>query len=376
MKYYSLAIAFAVIPAMVSCIQDEPLNAECDIVSVTLAGDVLNREPRIDNDKVILIVKKDVSVMALSPEFELTPGATIEPPSGTTLNFLLPQKYVVTSESGEWSKTYTVEVQRNNNINLDYGFEKVRVVGALGGMCHYDEFYEVGTAGNETMVWASANSAYALTMQASTPETFPTYQGSEGIAGKCVVLTTRGTGDFGKRMGKPIAAGNLFIGKFDGTNAIKHPLEATHFGAPFTSVPTYFSGYYRYTPGKDYCRLDEEGDFVPVLGKTDCFNLYAVLFEAVPGMEWLDGTNVLSEDNPNIIATAEIPDRKAEADWRQFSVPFKYRAGKSIDYDKLKAGRYSLSVVMSSSQDGDYFAGAIGSTLMVDELSITCESEK
>ncbi len=95
---------------------------------------------------------------------------------------------------------------------------------------------------------------------------------------------------------------------------------------------------------------------MPVLGKTDCFNLYAVLFEAVPGMEWLDGTNVLSEDNPNIIATAEIPDRKAEADWRQFSVPFKYRAGKSIDYDKLKAGRYSLSVVMSSSQDGDYFA--------------------
>ena len=53
----------------------------------------------------------------------------------------MPQKYVVTSESGEWSKTYTVEVQRNNNINLDYGFEKVRVVGALGGMCHYDEFY-------------------------------------------------------------------------------------------------------------------------------------------------------------------------------------------------------------------------------------------
>ena len=47
MKYYSLAIAFAVIPAMVSCIQDEPLNAECDIVSVTLAGDVL--EPRASN---------------------------------------------------------------------------------------------------------------------------------------------------------------------------------------------------------------------------------------------------------------------------------------------------------------------------------------
>lgn len=360
----------------VGCIKDEPLNAECDIIAVTLPGNVLNREPLIDNNKVVLIVKNDVSLLSLAPEFELTPGATIDPASGTALNFVFPQTYTVTSQDGKWSKRYTVEVQRNNTISLDYEFEHVRQISALGGTCHYDEFYETGTAGNETLVWASANSAFALTLQGSTPGTFPTYQGDGGVNGKCAVLVTRSTGSFGSRVGKPIAAGNLFIGNFDGTNAIKNPLQATHFGTPFYNVPSTFSGYYKYTPGETYCEADADGNFVPVPGKTDMFNLYAVLFESVPGMEWLDGSNVLSADNPNIIATAEIPDRHASEEWVNFTVPFKFREGKTIDMDKLTAGRYSITVVMSSSQDGDYFCGAIGSTLSVDELLITCLTDK
>ena len=130
MKFSELAI-WGMAVLSVSCIREEPLNAECDITSVTLPGDVLNRQPLIENDKITLIVKNDVSVMSLAPEFELTPGATIEPASGTVRNFLLPQTYKVTSEDGEWSKTYTVSVERNNSINLNYSFENVRQVSAL-----------------------------------------------------------------------------------------------------------------------------------------------------------------------------------------------------------------------------------------------------
>lgn len=227
---YRIFLMCLIAMSAVGCIQEEPLNAECDIITVILPGNVLNRAPRIDNDKVVLIVKNDVSLLALAPEFELTPGATISPASGTTLNFVFPQTYTVTSQDGKWSKRYTVEVQRNNTISLDYGFEHVRQIGALGGTCQYDEFYETGTAGNETLVWASANSAFSMTLQGSTPNTFPTYQGDGGVNGKCAVLVTRSTGSFGVRVGKPIAAGNLFIGNFDGTNALKNPLQATHFG--------------------------------------------------------------------------------------------------------------------------------------------------
>ena len=35
----------------------------------------------------------------------------------------------------------------------------------------------------------------------------------------------------------PIAAGNLFIGEFDMTNALSKPLEATRFGIPFCYKP-------------------------------------------------------------------------------------------------------------------------------------------
>ena len=142
---YRIFLMCLIAISAVGCIQEEPLNAECDIIAVTLPGNVLNRAPRIDNDKVVLIVKNDVSLLALAPEFELTPGATISPASGTTLNFVFPQTYTVTSQDGKWSKRYTVEVQRNNTISLDYGFEHVRQISALGGTCQYDEFYETGT---------------------------------------------------------------------------------------------------------------------------------------------------------------------------------------------------------------------------------------
>lgn len=359
----------------VGCIKDEPLNAECDIIAVTLPGNVLNREPLIDNNKVVLIVKNDVSLLSLAPEFELTPGATIDPASGTALNFVFPQTYTVTSQDGKWSKRYTVEVQRNNMIRLDYNFEHVKQESALLGT--YDVFYETGASENDTtLVWASANRAFAMTMQASTPNTFPTYQGDGGVNGKCAVLVTRSTGRFGAGAGKPIAAGNLFIGNFKYEIATSKPLQATQFGTPFYNIPSTFSGYYKYTPGETYCEADANGKLVPVPGKSDMFNLYAVFFESVPGMEFLDGSNVLSADNPNIIATAEIPDRHASEEWVNFTVPFKFREGKTIDMDKLTAGRYSITVVMSSSQDGDYFCGAIGSTLSVDELLITCLTDK
>ncbi|MBP3303413.1 MAG: PCMD domain-containing protein [Muribaculaceae bacterium] len=379
MKILNLAVALGAMLSMVSCIQDEPLNAECDITAVTLPGDVLNREPIIGNDKVTLIIKNEVSLLQpLAPEFTLTPGATIDPPSGTPRMFaeeindeefrLIPQTYTVTSQDGEWSKTYTVEVQQNNvidGINLKYEFENVRLKSALGGLSHYDEFYET------SMIWASANSAFALSFQASTPDTYPTYQGDEGKTGKCVVLTTRSTGSWGEKLKKPIAAGNLFIGTFESASAVSHPLEATHFGSVFYREPTWFSGFYKYKPGETYCETDADGRFIPVPGKTDMFNLYIVMYEVTPEMQWLDGTNVLSKDNPNIIGTAEIPDRHASDEWVEFGVPFQCREGKTIDPDKLKDGAYNMAVVMSSSQDGDYFSGAIGSTLMVDELLIT-----
>ena len=189
------------------------------------------------------------------------------------------------------------------------------------------------------------------------------------------MLVTRSTGSYGLRLGKPLASGNLFLGTFDVTEAVTKPLEATHFGVPFSNIPSLFSGYYKYIPGETYCEPGADGKLVPVEGMTDSFSLYSVLFETVPGQEWLDGNNVLAADNPYIISTAEIPNPHASEEWVEFSIPFIFRPGKTIDTQKLKDGKYSIAIVMGSSKEGDRFCGAIGSTLKVDELSITCVAD-
>lgn len=378
MKVINWLLVLGMMLAMASCIKKEPLNAECDIVGVVLPDDELNRTPIIENDRVTLIVKNHVNITELSPEFELTPGATISPESGTERDFTEPQTYVVTSQDGEWSKVYTVTVQRNNAINLKYGFEDIRLVKSMQGGS-YDEFLDVSinesTHQRDTMVWASGNAGFAMTNGKNPPETYPTFQADEGYIGKCVEMVTRSTGAWGAMVNKPIAAGNLFIGKFNVTIAVATPLKATQFGTPFSSVPRYFNGYYKYKPGEVYQRLNESNKLETVEGKVDECNIYAVFFESTPEMEWLDGSNVLSEDNPNIIAVARLSDeqRQPKEEWTYFHLPFVFRDGKSIDPDKLENGLYSITIVMSSSIDGDYFSGAVGSTLRVDELELECD---
>ena len=72
----------------VSCIKDEPLNAEADIIECTVPGDIVKTDPKIaDNTVMILIVPGSTDVTRMAPEFKLTPGAVIEPASGTVRDF-------------------------------------------------------------------------------------------------------------------------------------------------------------------------------------------------------------------------------------------------------------------------------------------------
>ena len=56
-----------------------------------------------------------------------------------------------------------------------------------------------------------------------------------------------------------------------------------------------------------------------------------------------------------------------------FEIPFEPVKGRVIDDTKLKNGEYKLGIVFSSSVDGAYFKGAVGSTLYVDEVELICE---
>lgn len=351
---------------LVSCIRDEALNAEADILTCTVAGNILKRDPIIENDKVILMVTADADLTCQAPEFTLTPGAVISPQSGTERDFTTPQYYTVTSEDGNWKKTYQVTYVVAG-ISTEYRFEQVKEYKSSVLDYTYHVFYENDSEGKWVMDWASGNSGFALTgAWTEFPASFPTSSCAEGMVGNCAKLETKSTGDFGSKLGMPIAAGNLFMGTFSVGSALSDPLKATKFGVPFEHVPTYLKGYYKYKAGEVYRDENEKEQ----LGKKDTWDVYAIFYETDDKTKTLDATNRFTHPNLISIARIEAKDRKERDEWTEFYLPFVTRPGKTVDKEKLKAGKYNVAIVFSSSIEGDYFRGAVGSTLYVDEVEL------
>jgi hypothetical protein len=379
--------------ALSSCIKEEAPNSEADITGVTLPDSAsLLREPVINNNDITLYANTADSVLA--PEFTLTPGATIEPASGTPRKFFTrqltvnhndmtdeddttytftstPQQYTVTSEDGQWKKTYTVNVI-NNATPADFHFDNVRYYDYNGSPI-FQIFYE--TVAGQNIDWGSGNAGAMVTLMASNPKysDFPTSQADNGVSGKCAKLTTISTGALGTMFGAPIAAGNLFLGSFV-VNLQDMPA-STHFGIPLrNTVPLSMTGYYKYRPGATYIRLnDAKNGTVEVPGKTDDFAIYAIVYEVTPDEPYIDGNNSLT--SPNIVLKAELQtaEHQVRDDWVRFDLPFEPQNNKTIDRQKLLDGKYNIAIILSSSEGGARFEGAVGSTLYVDEIHINYE---
>lgn len=370
MKICKGVIYLLLLVVFVSCIREEAPNAEADILECIVSDDILKRDPIIENSKIILMVKSDVDLSQQAPEFVLTKGATIFPASGTERDFTLPQYYTVTSEDGNWNKEYQV-VYVIAGISNEYHFEKVKTYTSSLLKYTYDIFYENDQNGNWSMDWATANPGFALTGAGSTAETFPTCSVGDGKKGKGVKLQTCSTGSFGAGMKMPIAAGNLYMGTFNVGSVLANPLKATQFGLPFEYIPTYLKGYFKYTAGPEY--KDVSGTVYP--DKKDTWDIYALFYETDDQVKALDGTNRFT--HPNLISIARIPEEEhtESNEWTEFYIPFHYLPGKSVDYEKLKAGKYNLAIVFTSSIEGDLFKGSIGSTLYIDEVELIYASE-
>lgn len=366
-------MALMALPAMLSsCIKDEALNAEADIVSVTVPGDILIREPVVTNNEVRLYVNGWDNLSAIAPTFTLTDGATIDPASGTTRDFTTPQQYTVTSQDQQWKKTYTVSFL-SNDLATDYSFENVRYYeykDEWDDDAPVQQMFQIfvePTADGTEMQWGSGNVGFMIANRDVAPTDYPTSQADDGYEGKCAKLVTRSTGALGAMFGSPIAAGNLFIGEFDMSNALIDAAKATHFGQPFRKTPLGIDGYYKYKAGEKF--TDKQNN--EVAGKKDMYDIYAVMYEVTDDVPYLDGSNI--KTSPNIVMMAQIDDRHETDTWTRFSAEFKPVEGRTIDPEKLAAGKYNLAIVMSSSQDGAAFNGAVGSTLYVDEMHLYYE---
>lgn len=343
-----------------SCIQAEAPNAEADIETCIVPGDVLNRDPIIGNEQITLPLKKGADITKLAPEFTLTENATIDPKSGTVRDFTTPQKYTVTSEDGNWKKVYEVSALYSGFPTSFHFEEKIPYKGKDGGIIYYN-FRETDAIGNY-MDWTNANEGFNYTGVKAAPEDFPTSPSLNGVKGNCVKLTTKSTGSLGALLKMYIAAGNLFTGSFQ--IVIPEVVKATKFGVPFNHIPTAIKGYYKYRAGTEFSVGGET-----VTGRKDICDIYSVFYETDDNVKTLDGTNIFK--SPNIVSIARIDNAKESDQWIEFNLPFVTKPGKTVDLQKLEDGKYNLAIVFSSSIKGDLFEGAVGSTLYIDEVELS-----
>lgn len=248
-----------------------------------------------------------------------------------------------------------------------FSFEKL-----LATSSEYDILYEFEPATSQeiskVLQWSSGNPGFKLTGMANSRTDYPTVQVTNGHKGKAVKLETRDTGDFGAMVKMYIAAGNLFIGTFEVENALTNPRKATNFGFQFYKRPKALKGYYKFKAGDIY---SVEGK--PQTGKRDKCDIYAVMYEAENNSIMLNGDDVFSSDRLVLLARIDPEDIIESNEWSEFIINFESVKGRTIDNTKLQNGKYKLGIVLSSSIDGAYFKGAVGSTLYVDELELICE---
>ena len=371
MKIKTLIAYFIFTCAISSCIQDEALNSEAAI-DVCSGDDVQLANIDADSKVINVYVNKGADLSKQKLEFTLPQGATIKvntPITGdteSTYDFSEEphsRKFTVTSEDGQWQPVYTVNVILAELPTL-FKFEELLTTSS-----EYDTFYEFTPATSQeiskVLQWSSGNPGFKLTGMANSRIDYPTVQVANGFKGKAVKLETRNTGDFGAMVKMYIAAGNLFIGTFEVENALTNPRKATNFGFQFYKHPIALKGYYKFKAGEVY---SVEGQ--PQTGKRDKCDIYAVMYEAENNSIMLNGDNVFNSDKLVLLARIE-PEDIVESD--EFTIHFESVKGREIDDTKLQNGKYKLGIVLSSSVDGAYFRGAVGSTLYVDELELICK---
>jgi len=340
MKYSHYLALLAMM--LTSCIKDEPQNMECDILEAWVDDGSLARhfyqltDMRISDvpsgaDQLLFTVRQRSSLPAIPVYFNLTPGATITPASGSAQDFSGgPVVYTVTSEDGQWHRTYTVDFREAILPTIGYDFEDFE----LSANGKYYVWYSQGGEGTKEYIWASGNS-------------------------------------WGKTFKKPIAAGNLFLGSFNSQYALTNTLKTTEMGIAYTREPVKVTGYYKYSPGDVFT----DKDFHEVSDRTDEASIYSVLYvnhDAEGNEVMLHGDDVLS--SPCIVRKAQVETLPATDEWQRFEMVFEGTA--PIDAALLANRGYNLAIVFSSSKTGDTFEGAVGSTLYIDKVEISFNNQQ
>jgi hypothetical protein len=346
------SILILAVISLFSCEKETTKSDQAEIISftATATGDFSPYLVQIDNEnnQVIVFANSDpddiVFPVVLIPDIQISEGASISPASGTTIAFDDDEDFIhfsVTAEDGEHSEDWILGVRGNQIPNSEFEFwhEETGMNGLV--------FSEPGRY-EESIIWATANMGTSIYSAYGTSAIVE----SENTLVQIETINT---------MAVPVASGTLFLGRFDVDGAIANPTNpsaATKFGIPFCFKPAAIKFKYKYQSGEQLIQAtlnDPENLFggftIEDLTGSDAYSVFAVLEKRV-GEE----ITVIGE---MAVEGSETVDMLTE-----MTVPIDYYS------DEMPTHFY---IAFASSTDGDLYRGAVGSTLIIDDLELVYE---
>ncbi len=350
MKRRSLAGLLFLFLTFTGCFEEDKfeLSPFKEIKAFELPGQAgattINPETRL----VQVPVAGEASLESINPSLvEISNMATLTPNRNALQNFSDTVLYTVRAEDGSEAVWKVIAEPLGADPQLSNS--------------QFDEWYDAGgyqEPGTSalTTIWGTANPG--LTTVAA-PNTLPLDLGNGDLAAKMVSVKA----PIFVRM----AAGTLYTGNFitEGIPSIDDPRSNINFGTPFTARPSAFQVDYRCLPGEEY--QDADGNDLPGSDQADLYLL----------LEKREG------DQVERIGTAWFRSDSRVEEWTTVEVPVKYgrltEDDPEFEYANIREGESwgdpdaaptHIVVVFSSSALGDFFTGAIGSELYVNNFQL------
>ncbi|MCU0377113.1 MAG: PCMD domain-containing protein [Bacteroidales bacterium] len=357
------AAIFGMLVSLGSCISEYHFGKydQAKILSLSVENQV--GSINIDHEALMitLLIDESADIQNLKINtLEVSSFASVIPAQGDIVDFSNPVSFTVVAENGN-SQVYTVIAKRSqaeiqlNNANFQDWYE------VTSGSKKY---YEPGKSKEETL-WGTGNPG-VVTLGA--PNVNPS-----GSAENVFALLKTVELALGKLLGQGIGAGSMFTGFFKLN--LSNPISSAKFGVPYSARPNAFSIKYKYSPGP----IVKDGKLNILPNAKDSCDIGIILTDR-------------SSEPYKQVAVAWFRSGENITEWKTITLDFKYGAISSpASYERpkdvyiLDNGKERLvpvvygtgnekpthiSVVFASSHRGDFFEGAPGSELYVDDLEL------
>jgi hypothetical protein len=346
-----LFLFLAIATLLQGCIKEDEfgLSSFKEIKAFEIPGQAGGTTINKDERAIVVPMGEDADITQLAPSrIDISNLATVRPVEGESRDFTDPVIYTVIAEDGsraEWTVTVVPAVPNPQLPNSD--FDQWFPVS---------DYFQPGESADNS-VWDTANRAVAIAGDANTTR------------------DDLGGGDFAAKMtsvAAPLlvrmAAATMFTGEFTtGFPSPTNPRSNIDFGTPFSGKPSAFKIDYRYLPGDSY--EDEDGN---VLSGGDQCDIYVLLQKREGDQSERIGTGWFrSDQSVDDFTTLEVEIKYGELTSADPEFEFaNVRTDEGESWGNPDDTPTHIVVVFSSSALGDFFTGAIGSELTVNNFEL------